>query len=133
MKKKGIVVSAEGNNAHIRIQRESACGGNCASCASSCAKETVVTAFNKAGAAAGDYVELEMESSRVLGAAVLVYVIPLLMLVLGYFIVYFISNSESWGICAGFILMAAAYVVAAKIAKKNTNKYSLSVEKVIDK
>lgn len=85
MKKKGIVVSAEGNNAHIRIQRESACGGNCASCASSCAKETVVTAINKAGAAAGDYVELEMESSRVLGAAVLVYVIPLLMLDAGLF------------------------------------------------
>ena len=68
-----------------------------------------------------------------LGRRSLVYVIPLLMLVLGYFIVYFISNSESWGICAGFILMAAAYVVAAKIAKKNTNKYSLRVEKVINK
>lgn len=133
MKKKGIVVSAEGNNAHIRIQRESACGGICASCASSCAKETVVTAFNKAGASVGDYVELEMESSRVIGAAVLVYVIPLLMLVLGYFIVYSVSNSESWGICAGFILMAASYVIVAKIAKKNTNKYSLRVEKVINK
>ena len=133
MKKLGIVVSTQEDEAYIRIQRESACGGNCASCSSSCAKEAVVKALNKAGAETGDCVELELESSSALSAAFLAYVIPLVFLVAGYFAAGYILNSEIGGICAGFIFMAAAYTVISRAVKKNTNKYSLRVEKIINK
>lgn len=131
MKQNGIVIAVKGNTADIRIQRESACGGNCASCASSCAKNAVVAAENKAGAVQGDRVELEMPSSRVLSTAALVYVMPLIMLIAGVFAGNMIFKSEALGILCGFLCMAAAYAALIAFSKRNRSKYALRVTKIL--
>lgn len=69
----------------IRI-RESACSGDCHKC-SGCgaAQQTMIlTAKNPIGAKPGDLVVLESESGPVLKAAVLLYLVPLVLFIIGY-------------------------------------------------
>lgn len=68
--------------------RESACSGDCHKC-SGCgaAKEAVVfTAQNPIGACPGDVVKVQSESAPVLKAAVVLYVIPLVLFFMGVFL-----------------------------------------------
>ena len=68
--------------------RESACSGDCHKC-SGCgaAKETVTfTAKNPIGARRGELVKVESQTAPVLKAAVVLYVAPLVLFFLGYYI-----------------------------------------------
>lgn len=78
-------VLPDGRAEVIRI-RESACSGDCHKC-SGCgaAQQTMVlTANNPIGAQPGDMVVLESDSGPVLKAAVLLYLVPLVLFVAGY-------------------------------------------------
>ena len=69
----------------IRV-RESACSGECHKC-SGCgsSKQTMVlTAKNLIGAQPGDLVVMSSESSSVLKAAAVLYMLPLLLFITGY-------------------------------------------------
>lgn len=77
----------------VRV-RESACSGDCHKC-SGCgaARETIVLhAKNDIGARPGDVVKLESQSSPVLKAAAVLYVLPLLAFFAGY-----IVGENLWG------------------------------------
>jgi sigma-E factor negative regulatory protein RseC len=74
-----------GGRASVEVVRAGMCGGDCGHCADGCAKRTLtVTADNPIGAKAGDRVFVESDSGKVLGAAVLVYLVPLLLFFGGY-------------------------------------------------
>ncbi len=73
--------------AEIEVTRRSACGHDCAKCGGCGGLETQtlrVTARTRAGAAVGDRVLIEGETGRVLGLAVLVYVLPIVLFFAGY-------------------------------------------------
>ena len=64
------------------MTRRSACGHDCAKCGGCGGLETqtlYVTAFNGVAAQVGDRVLLEGETGRVLGIAVLVYLLPVVL------------------------------------------------------
>ena len=65
--------------------------GNVQSCLSEC-QDLVVEVDNAIGAKKGDYVEVSMESVRVLKATVLAYLVPLICLLLGTILTYYILN-----------------------------------------
>ncbi len=74
----------------VRVRRTSACASahNCGSC-DHCsfmenAPEITVVAEDAHGAGVGDTVTVETASSRVLGAAALLYIVPLVLFFLGY-------------------------------------------------
>ena len=72
--------------AELLVVRESACSGDCHKCAGcgSIRQTLRVTANNPIGAQRGDIVYLESESAVVLKSAVLVYLLPLALFVVGY-------------------------------------------------
>ena len=85
--------------------RESACSGDCHKC-SGCgaAKETVTfTAKNPIGARRGELVKVESETAPVLKAAAVLYVVPLVLFFLGYYIGFRLGASARWsgglGLC----------------------------------
>lgn len=83
-------------SAEVLHIRESACSGDCHKC-SGCgaAKEAVVfTAQNPIGAAAGDVVKVQSESAPVLKAAVVLYVVPLVLFFLGVFLGSLLGSME---------------------------------------
>ena len=131
MKQTGTILSTDNETAEIAIARESACGGNCASCGG-CNSVTVVTAINTIGAKVGDKVEMEMASSKVLFTAFIVYALPIIMFVLAYFAGVKISGNDTIGIIIGFLVMALFYAAIIIFSKKNKNKYQLKVEKILN-
>lgn len=102
--------------AEISVPRKSACGHDCEECAGCGVSGTSVyaTAHNPIGAQVGDKVVVESSSKKLFGAILIVYMIPLLLFMLGYFCTSAI-HSEGIRYCiaiAGFclgILPAIAY------------------------
>ena len=86
--------------------RESACSGDCHKC-SGCgaAKETVIfTAGNPIGARPGDLVKVESSTAPVLKAAMVLYVLPLLLFFLGYWLGTLPGSFGALGGGLGFLL-----------------------------
>ena len=108
--------------------RESACSGDCHKC-SGCgaAKETILLkAKNPIGAMRGDVVILESATGPVLKAAVVMYMIPMLLFFLGYFV-----GDAFWqrGALVGSLAFVAAIALAVlydrKIGKNDKTSYTL--------
>ena len=98
--------------------RESACSGDCHKC-SGCgaAKETVTfTAKNPIGARRGELVKVESETAPVLKAAAVLYIAPLVLFFLGYYI---------GGL--GFVLgIALVLVYDRKVVRKANIDYTIT-------
>ena len=73
------------DKAEVTVERASACGSNCASCGG-CAymKQVKAIAINRVSAKVGDRVTVATRSSRIISAALLVYIFPLVMFFAGY-------------------------------------------------
>jgi len=102
------------DKAEVQVRRASACGHDCKSCGG-CGPDTMtqVTAIaeNEIGARPGDTVRLESESRKVLGLAAALYLLPIVLLFVGYFIA-----SGSLGLGEGASLMIGLGFMAAGFA-----------------
>ena len=102
----------DGTAAVIHI-RESACSGDCHKC-SGCgaAKEAVIfTADNPIGAVPGDLVKVESSTAPVLKAAVVLYVLPLVLFFLGYWLGTLPGTFGTIGGVLGFMLGVVIVIV----------------------
>lgn len=120
----GIVKKVSGSAAEIEITRSSACGENCASCGLCPGRTASVEASNIIGAKIGDMVVIDMADKKVLGAAFLVYIVPVIILIMGYFAGETIFGSETSGIITGFLLMAITFAAMIFTDKKRKSKYT---------
>ena len=82
--------------------------------------ELKTVARNLIGAKPGQKVLIESKSSRVYGAILLVYIVPILLAIIGCFSAYAAGASE--GICVlctflGFMLGAAVVVISQKLKR----------------
>ncbi len=86
--------------AKVSVERGTACGAahSCADCAGCehviVQTEKVVTAFNDAGAGAGDIVRLRSENAPFMKSAAIVYLLPLVLALVVYGVA---STLVSWG------------------------------------
>ena len=107
--------------AEVVVTRATACGSNCSSCEACVFQNELKTvARNLIGAKPGQKVLIESKSSRVYGAILLVYIVPILLAVVGCFTAYAAGASE--GICVlctflGFMLGAAVVVISQKLKR----------------
>jgi len=108
--------------AEIEVVRQSACGGNCASCGG-CAQKNIMTAVanNKINAQPGQRVLIESSSSKIFSAVALVYVMPLIFFVASYIIAASQGVSEGKCILISFaaLLFSAVVLVVSQKLKKN--------------
>lgn len=103
--------------------RESACSGDCHKC-SGCgaAKEAVVfTAQNPIGAKVGDLVKVESQTAPVLKAAVVFYVLPLVLFFLGYYLGTLPGSFGVLGGLVGFSLGIAWVIVYDRLVLQKKN------------
>ncbi len=122
MKQKVMVLSTSGNMARVSYRRPTACHGDCSKCAGGCGsmaakEEIIVSAENLIGAKTGDSVYIEGETKKVAWAIVLVYVIPVVLFLAGYFL------GQQWGYgnligVLGFFLGLALAVLESRRQKK---------------
>ena len=113
-----VIRIVSNGRAEVKVHRASACASahNCGSC-DHCsfmehAPEVIVEAENICGAQAGDTVTVESATSNVLGAAVLVYIVPLVLFFVGYFGGMALSPTESAAILMGGVGFAVGLLLA---------------------
>ena len=118
----------DGTAAVVHI-RESACSGDCHKC-SGCgaAKEAVVfTADNPIGAKRGDLVKVESSTAPVLKAAVVLYVLPLVLFFLGYWLGTLPGTFGTIGGVLGFMLGVVIVIVYDRLVVNKANiRYTIT-------
>ena len=115
MRQNGVVVKCLGRGlAEVAVTRSTACGGHCAAC-EACVfeRQVLVEAENRIAAQPGEKVILESESRRVMGAALLVYMVPVILFFLGYALGAALGLSQ--GLCILTSLVGAAAGIAAAV------------------
>lgn len=108
MTQNGVVTKLlDKGRALVAVERTTACGGNCGGC-EACVFDTrlLVEADNAICAKPGEQVVLESETKRVLGAALLVYMLPVALFFLGYAVGAALSLTQ--GLCVLTSLIGAA-------------------------
>ncbi|MBB6214828.1 sigma-E factor negative regulatory protein RseC [Anaerosolibacter carboniphilus] len=136
-----VIETISGNKAKIHMKKHSACG-DCGACQHG--KENMelnIVAINEIGAKPGDFVEVNMETQNVMGAAFIIYVIPLLALLLGIGLGSYVLNSigiqgnrEVYAAGIGFLLTIIAYLTIKRFEGtfNKDKKYVPVVTKVLD-
>lgn len=108
MTQNGVVtILLDNGRAQVEVTRTTACGGNCGGC-EACVFDSrlLVEADNMICARPGERVTLESETSRMMGAVLLVYMLPVVLFFAGYALGALLSVSE--GVCAVLSFCGAA-------------------------
>ncbi len=111
----------EGQKAEILVVRQSACGHDCQSCSGcgpSAAAQITAVAENSLGAMPGDTVEVESDSAKVLGLAVVVYLVPLVILFAAYFIASGLGLGDGISVGIGLVCAAASFLIAWRLDRR---------------
>jgi sigma-E factor negative regulatory protein RseC len=121
-------VHEDGTATVIHI-RESACSGDCHKC-SGCgaAKEAIILeAKNAIGAKPGDLVKIESESGPVLKAAVVMYVIPMILFFAGYALGHWLWDLGGLIGSLGFVASIGLVVVYdRRVVRKQNTGYTIT-------
>ena len=96
------------NHAEISVPRKSACGHDCEECVGCGMTGAAVKARakNSVGAQPGDKVVVESSTKKIFGVVALVYVLPVVLFLLGYFL------SEGLAESTRYVIAIAAFVVS---------------------
>ena len=133
MRQKARVIESHGRTATVAVSRRTMCEGceKNGSCGSHCDLTGIIArdpsmkteARNPIGAEAGDLVEVETDSSRVLGYAALVFLVPIAVCALFYFLaVRWIGPGLPGviGAAVGFLLTFAGIAVYDRSLRKRS-------------
>lgn len=133
MNQQGFIIDIVDNRtARMIMQRHSACAscGKCSKLSSEC-QDLVVEVDNSIGAKKGDRVEVSMESVQVLKATMLAYLVPLIFLLVGTILTYYILDLikfsgpiEVISGVVGLICTGISYL----LLRKNDDKFKQSRE-----
>lgn len=108
-----VIRSVSPGYAEVKVRRTSACAsahacGSCDHCSMmENAPEIVVVAENPHGAGEGDTVIVESATSSVLGAAVLLYIVPFVL----FFALYLVGGALGWPESSAIALGGGGFVL----------------------
>ena len=116
-----------GQMAEVAVTRTTACGGNCGSCESCIFQSELKTvARNLVEAKPGQRVMIESKSSSIFGAAILVYIMPLILLLAAYAAAHVIGFAEPLRILASFLGLALGAVIL--IISQRRRKHNITFD-----
>lgn len=97
--------------AEVKVERISACGKSCASCSGGCADKRIISvrALNLVRAKPGERVIIESKTGGILGAAMLVYLVPILF----FFAAYMLTALSKLGEAACILISLGAFLLGA--------------------
>lgn len=110
-----------GNVAEVICEPNDACE-KCKGCAMSSSGEIIVRAKNSIGAGAGDRVEIEIPEGEGIRAALMVFILPVIGLLAGYFFGKNLFLSESYGIIFALVFMALTFLALSVYDKYLSSK-----------
>jgi positive regulator of sigma E activity len=124
MTQEAIVFRRLANNmAEVVVTRSTACGSNCGNCESCIFQSEIKTvAKNLIDAGPGQRVIIESKSSRIYGAALMVYILPMVLALFGYIACYSIGLAEGLCILASFLGIAIGALILVYTQRKKMAK-----------
>ena len=115
--------------AEVAVTRRTACGGNCSSCGGCAYEGTMKTvASNKVNAKCGDEVVIESKSSRVYGAVILAYIMPIVLFLVGYAVAAALGCSEGICIVVSFLTLAVSAAVLILFQRSRNKKNTITFD-----
>ncbi len=129
----GKITELQDNKAIISLERKSACAG-CHACEMSHDTQMMtMTAINECDGKVGDSVMVELVVDRLMFATFILYGVPLITTVLGFFIGYYGSNgNEIVSFVVGILAMVITYIVIRRFETFFSNdKYIPVARKII--
>lgn len=137
MERTGIVVNCKDHMCEIQLLRHTACG-KCGACQLGDEnKNVMIKAQNNKGADVGETVIVGMPTQSILGAAFIMYIIPLLAFVLGLTLGYFVLtdhlHQELFSALMGIILMAITFFIIKSQEKRflKSQRYTAQILSVV--
>jgi len=125
-----ISVLDNGDKVEVVIRKHSACG-KCGGCHKGDDMKLIVD--NDFKAKLGDMVILEMEESNLLNAAVFIYLLPLVGLVVGYLAGVALGiDTELARIGLGLLLFFISFLIARGFGKSHENNYNLKITGILN-
>ena len=118
------------NMAEVAVARTTACSGSCGSCESCIFQGEIKTlARNRIGAKPGQRVVIESRSSKIFGAAALVYIMPIVLFILGYALASLAGAAEGVCVAVSFaaLLLSALILILSQRMKKNKNSFTFDI------
>ena len=137
MEQIGYVRKIIDDRVEVEVKRISGCGGGCSSCGGSChVPSMIIDVDNSIEAKVGDYVEIVAKSKNIIQYALIVYMIPFTMLILGIILgtnllqSINISNYEVYGFIIGIMFLGISYLIVRRIDKYIENKHQNTMKMV---
>ena len=117
--------------AEVAVKRQSACGHDCSKCGGGCSELMVsstvaVVAANPLKAMPGDMVTVESSTGGILGAAVVVYLVPFLLFFAGYFLTAMAGMGEGVSASVGVLGFVVGMVQAVLLDRRVRKSRSIS-------
>ncbi|MDZ7372361.1 MAG: SoxR reducing system RseC family protein [candidate division KSB1 bacterium] len=110
MRERGIVISTQGSVAAVRFVKSKACEG-CRACQAFGEGSAILDVQNEVDARPGDVVEVEIPPRRVLEASFLVFLVPVMSLIAGYFLaVSSLHLPEGGAVAVAFACLGASFL-----------------------
>jgi sigma-E factor negative regulatory protein RseC len=104
------------------VEVQLASGEGCRTCSCRCQESgtaKTVEAANEIGAVLGERVEVEISSSKLLGAFLLIYILPLLFLLAGYGMFSLIASNEGLKILGAFLGLVFGLMLVRYLGSRN--------------
>lgn len=132
MQETGTIISTDGNKAVIQLDRGDKCDG-CNVCHAFGENKMQLEATNSIGAKVGDCVNVVVEPKQVVKSSMLIFMFPLFMMLLGYFVaVRFVPPfTEGVGIVGAFVALVLAFVVI-KMTDKHRDTDDMNAAMIVD-
>jgi len=144
MEEMGIIINNKGKEALVKIRRHSLCS----KCTNKCqlamedsheSEEIKVNVSNPLGAETGQMVKIEMGEQSLVIASLMVYIIPLVSLILGYFLGQFFMHTigytptEGAGLIGSVLFLAISFLLIKSIDKiiGKKNEYKPTIKEII--
>ena len=118
--------------AEVAVARTTACGGNCPSCESCIFQSEIKTlARNPIQARPGQRVVIATRSRTIFGAAALVYLFPIVLMLASYALAYSLGATEGIRVLASFValLLSAVIIVASQRSNRKKNEIQFEIGK----
>lgn len=115
--------------AEVAVSRGTACGSNCGNC-ESCVFQSELKAFakNSVHARPGEKVVIESLSSRIFGAAILVYIVPMVVFIIGYAMAASAGLGEGLCVLCSFLAFAIAVAIVVVYQRRSKRKNPIKFE-----
>ena len=118
---KGTVIEIKGNKMTMRLEANEACK-RCGGCAIIDGQAILSDVENTVEAQKGDRVLIENKAQSVVIAALVIYIVPLIFLVAGYFLGLLLTNylriDSNWAIFMGLISLTIGFFLVKIIDRR---------------